>query len=215
VDEFDVLTVETNQEGYYSAIFPVSAGNHTIQSSFDDITFPLNPSFSDIFIINVTPTGTLNWSMSIGLIIILVSMVVSVWYAHRSKQTIVSISPEAPLPANFTTSEESLEKTPFQEDVLAMYQHHFERREWSKAAHLLYRSIIERIEFLSIESDLSTKTPRELLPLLSPLLSGISLQSFVKRYEEIRYGGCRLLEQDPLLLHWIQITSHIMGAGNE
>jgi hypothetical protein len=215
VDEFDVQTFETNQEGYYDGMLLISAGNHTIQSSFDDTAFPLNPTVSDIHTITVSSPGRILWSVLIGAGIILVSIFVSVWYLRRSDQWAKSISSEYPQPEMVHVSVETMEKTPFQAEVLVRYQTLFDDREWSEAAHLLYRSFIERINFLHVGPDPSAMTPRELFIILSKSFPGAPIRSFINRYEEIRYGGYPLLQQDPLLTDWIKIISRIAEEGNE
>jgi hypothetical protein len=109
---------------------------------------------------------------------------------------------------------ETMVKPTFQSDVLVRYQTLFENREWSNAAHQLYRSFIERIDSLHMVPDPSAMTPRELFIILSKSFLGEPIRSFINRYEEIRYGGYPLLKQDPLLTDWIKIISRIAEERN-
>jgi hypothetical protein len=214
VDEFDVLTVETDQNGDYSALLPLFPGNHTIQSRFEDTSFPLNPAVSGVHIVTISSTGRILWSVLIGTGIILISILISVWYLRRSDHGITRKSGELSLPESVPVSAEILAKPSFQADVLARYQILFENSEWSGAAHLLYRSFIDRIDFPDLVTNPSTMTPRELFNILSKLFPGAPWRSFLSRYEEIRYGGVPLLQQDRLLTDWIKIISSITEEGN-
>jgi hypothetical protein len=167
-----------------------------------------------VHIVTISSTGRILWSVLIGTGIILISILISVWYLRRSDHGITRKSGELSLPESVPVSAEILAKPSFQADVLARYQILFENSEWSGAAHLLYRSFIDRIDFPDLVTNPSTMTPRELFNILSKLFPGAPCRSFLSRYEEIRYGGVPLLQQDRLLTDWIKIISSITEEGN-
>jgi hypothetical protein len=209
VDEFERMTVETDENGYYNAMLSLPPGNHTIQSSFDDPAFPLNPAVSDIHSVTVSSPERFMVSVLLGTGIILFSFLISIWYLRRSSLPIESVFSEPPLLDTVPLHGRSTLEPDFRDDVLGQYQTLFEKKEWSEAAHLLYRSLIERIDVLHVLSGLVTMTPRELSSLLSKMLQGAPVRSFINRYEEIRYGGFPLSHQDPLLTEWLVIISRV------
>jgi hypothetical protein len=214
VDEFEVMSVETDQEGYYSTAITLTPGNHTLQSSFDGPEYPLNSAVSDMRSIMISPTGRVPWSVPIGVGIILVSIFVSVWYLRRRDKTITIISSESLHPQPAPIAEPMI--TPiFPPDILGHYKTLFETGEWSEAAHVLYRFLIDRFVLLSLVTDPYSLTPRELtVKFSSPSLDAL-FRSFISRYEEVRYGGYPLLKEDPLLTGWMEIISRSGEGKNE
>ncbi len=56
VDDFEALSVNTNETGFYEASLNPSQGNHTIKAIFDDAAFPLNRSETGVQIIEIEPS---------------------------------------------------------------------------------------------------------------------------------------------------------------
>ncbi len=214
VDEFEAMRVDTDQEGHYYTTITVYPGNHTLQSSFDDPAYPLNPAVSDTHTITVSPPGSPLWSVLIGSGIILGGIFVSIWYLRRSYQKTTSIPGEPPRPAIGAIPSESMVMPTYQADIIIQYQTFFDKREWSEAAHLLYLSFIERIDLLHVVSNPSAMTPREISLILSKPFPEVPIRSFINRYEEIWYGGYPLLQHDLLLTEWIKIISRDAEEGN-
>jgi hypothetical protein len=209
VDEFEIMTVDTDEKGYYNAEVLLSPGNHTIQSSFDDPARPLNPTVSESLLITVSSPGRSLVSILAGTGIVLFSIFISTWYLRRSRRMFATETSESPAAEMFTPAGETIEKTKILEDILSRYKTLFKSKEWSEAARLLYSSMIKRIDFLQVIPEPETMTPREIFIPLSRLLHEAPLWSFITRYEEIRYGGFPLVEQDLLLSAWTEIISNI------
>jgi hypothetical protein len=111
--------------------------------------------------------------------------------------------PSEPMPE----PEGSSPRLPAIMDVMIRYQNLLNSREWSEAAYLLYQYLIGRLLPIHGVSDPSTLTPREFAALLSSSSTIVSLQSFVGRYEEVRYEGLPLEKDDVLLTYWNEVLA--------
>jgi len=200
VDDFEALTVETGQDGFYFGSVNLTRGNHTLQAVFDDPAFPLNPSESGIQAVAIAPSVPFLLAVSVGGGFILLAFLGSVWYLRRREQVMTAeaatFSRTMPGPARAPPALRS------PVDTLIRYRDLFDAGEWSMAAVLLYRSLIERATPLPGPGEPYTLTPRELADRFSATSAGRPLRSFVSRYEEVRYGGLPLKQRDILLIHW-------------
>jgi len=94
-------------------------------------------------------------------------------------------------------------------DTLIRYKELFAAGDWSGAALVLYRSVIDR--FLPADTD--TLTPREVAARVAGTPAGAAFGSFVARYEEVRYGGMPLQPQDRLVSHWNEVLAAFEAGG--
>jgi hypothetical protein len=223
-DNFEVMTVETDSDGYFYGTLSLEEGDHALWAVFDDPDFPLTPSESVVQPVNLTPEVPLLLAIGVGAGLVLFGSLGAIWYLRREEWQLPAHIPE------LSTLQGTVQKemiAPPQAGVSRLeflkstvHERYEERRragEWSGAALLLYQFLIACIIPQEPESDPSALTPRE----LAAGLSGTSVEdlflSFVERYEEIRYGGLPLLEQDPLLSVWDAILVMYMdrtkGAG--
>jgi hypothetical protein len=207
VDGFEFANASTNENGYYSTILVLPPGNHTIQSSFDDPGFPLLPALSELYPITISSANRLLWTFLIGAGIIILSLFISMWYLQRTHVAIETISSEPAISAGVPVSEEGIMKLHDRDRVRSRYKELIEHNKWSEAANLLYRSLIERINVPQGMPTVSAMTPREFSIFLSKCVPETPIMSFIKRYEEIRYGGFPLSKQDTLLTDWMEIFS--------
>jgi hypothetical protein len=209
VDGVEALTLETDEYGSVYGSVNLTAGEHSLQLSFDGDGYPLNPSETEIFSITAAPAASLPVTLVAGIGFVGMAALGAVWYLRRRRPvpvpeepgteagTVHIIEPKPPLPGPV--------------DVLIRYQDLFAAGEWGEAAYHLLHSLTARLFLVSDE--VLAKTPRELLASLPGSPAAVPFASFVGRYEEVRYGGFPLGVQDPLLTHWNAVLSRIEEAG--
>ena len=204
VDGTDQVQAETASDGTFTVVFTLPAGDHSLQAIFDGEGYPLNPSESEIRMVTISPATPLPLAVLIGIGFIGIASLGAAWYLHRQTGIpVIRPAEEAEaVPAPFIQEP----PPPSPVDVLISYKDLVASGQGSEAAHLLYRSLTNRI-FVII--DPSAKTPRELLALLRDSPLAIPFRSFITRYEEVRYGGLPIKEKDPLLSHWNAVLAFL------
>jgi hypothetical protein len=214
LDGVDLLEVPTAPDGTYETSFNLTEGEHTLQTVFDGVGYPLNPSESEVLAITASPSASpapgLPVTVLAGIGFIGLATLGAVWYLRRQGTVPVVIEPEAATVVAETPPDEQKPPPPPPVDVLISYQDLFTAGNWGEAAYGLYRSLTARL--FPDAADPLAKTPRELLAGLGPAPVAVPFRSFVGRYEEVRYGGLPLQAQDPLLTHWNAVISLLEEA---
>lgn len=210
VDDFQAVVARTNQTGFYRIPIDLSQGNHTIRAVFDDTAFPLNPSESSVQAVTIGPSPPSPLVLSVGAGVVILGFLGGIWYLGGIKtirwKRVSSQSSPSHIPSGIIDSmqepAESSPRLPALEDIRARYQNLFDSGEWSEAAFVLYKSLIGRLMPVPGVHDSSSLTPREFAALLAPKSDGNSIRAFVARYEEVRYQGLPLQQNDILLTQW-------------
>jgi hypothetical protein len=223
VDDFESLTFATDQDGYYYGSLNLTRGNHTLQAVFDDPAYPLNPSESGVQTLTLAPSVPFMLAAGVGAGAGIFAFLGLAWYIRRKNSVPTATSRErsspdrdgaipliAPVSAPESRPESPALRSPV--TILLLYQDLFNAGEWSAAAALLYQSLAERFTPLPEVSDPSTLTPREFSSRLPPSSPKEPFREFIRRYEEVRYGGMPLRQQDLLLTHWNSVLSGIESA---
>ena len=216
VDDFEAVTFTTYPEGYYYGSINLTKGNHTLQAVFDDPSFPLNPSESEIQVVSLTSMVPLLVAIGVGAGVLLLASLGSIWYLKRKGPGPVNESDEPP-----TSSDQQVllpvskqPALPSLVDILIQYQALFNGGDHSGAAAVLYRALVDRMIPLPEVNDPYALTAREFARRVSLAPSGEAFRLFVSRYEEVRYGGMPLLPQDLLLTRWNAVLA-VLEEGHE
>jgi hypothetical protein len=223
VDDFESLTFATDQDGYYYGSLNLTRGNHTLQAVFDDPAYPLNPSESGVKTLTLAPSVPILLAVGAGAGAGLLAFLGLAWYIRRKNSVPAATTRErsapdrdgsiplvAPVSAPDSRPESPALRSPV--TILLFYQDLFNAGEWSAAAALLYGSLTERLTPLPGVSDPTPLTPREFASRLSPSSPKKQFREFIRRYEEVRYGGMPLRQQDLLLTHWNSVLAGIESA---
>jgi len=214
VDESEAAVVETDADGYYYGSVNLTKGNHTVQAVFDDPGFPLNPSESELREVDLAPSVPFLLAVGVGAGALVLASIGALWYVRkRSPPALPEKAPARSGPVLPRTKPASTGEisggAPSPVDTLIRYQERCAAGDWSGAALVLYRLVIQR--FLPMDAD--TLTPREVAARVAGTPAGVAFGSFVTRYEEVRYGGMPLQPQDILVSHWNAVLAAFEAGG--
>jgi hypothetical protein len=208
-------TVDTAEDGSYSAVLTLPEGAYNIQAVFYDPAFPLNSSTSPVETVVISPQGDLTLNLVVSAGIFLLFSTGGIMYLRRSKGR-----KKGPIPVESDLIDEQNGETEkyLPETVLepwdVRYRELVEGDDWSGAAHHLYLNLREQLALRYKLPRHHAMTPREIVTTFTYKPVSSPLATFVSRYEEIRYGGIRPSGGDDELLSAWQAALGILQEGS-
>ncbi len=214
VDESEAAVVETDAAGYYSGSVNLTEGNHMVQAVFDDPGFPLNPSESELREVDLAPSVPFLLAVGVGAGALVLASIGALWYVRKRSPPALPEQVPAPSEPVLSLTEgaptgEGFVAPPSPMDTLIRYKELCAAGDWSGAALVLYRSVIDRLML----ADTEALTPREVASRVATTPAGEAFGSFVTRYEEVRYGGMPLQLQDMLVSFWNAVLAAFEAGG--
>lgn len=195
-------TIETGDDGHYSAVIALSPGTTRLRAVFSGEGYPLLPSESEEFTFHVSPgiTGTDagTGSFLVAALIIAAFIGAAVWYLRRRVWPAPASPPaeeypatEQPAPIQEVPEAELYPGVPVpatREEVIASYRETVGEDAREAVRHLFLHLLALCQERIPLRNPRSL-TPRELCRQSRGRSFFDAVRSFILRYEPVRYGG--------------------------